>query len=130
MEREQVVRIVEALANGVDPETGARIPHETFHSGETVRALFQAATWLKEAPQPAPGRTKPANPKFASAGAAWTAEEDVRLGSEFDSGLTVAQMALQHGRSSGAITSRLVKLGRLDPSKVKSRERGAQVQSP
>ena len=123
MEREQVVQILETLAKGLDPETDAPIPQETFRTAETARALSQAAALLKS------GRARSAA-KFASAGTPWSSDEDARLGNEFDSGLTVAQMALQHGRSSGAITSRLVKLGRLDPSTVKSRERGAQVQSP
>lgn len=39
--------------------------------------------------------------------------------------MTVGQMALQHGRTSGAIASRLAKLGRIDPATVKSRDRGA-----
>jgi hypothetical protein len=43
--------------------------------------------------------------------------------------MTIAQMALQHGRTSGAITSRLVKLGRIDPAAVKTRERGARAAS-
>jgi hypothetical protein len=41
--------------------------------------------------------------------------------------MTTAQIALQHGRTSGAITTRLVKLGRIDPAMVKSRDRGARV---
>lgn len=120
MERQQVITVLESLANGIDPANGARIPIEAFHTGDTVRALFAAAGFLKSAPS---------RQKFASAGAAWTAEEDARLGREFDSGMTVAQMALQHGRTSGGITARLVKLGRIDPAKVKSRDRGGQVVS-
>ena len=67
---------------------------------------------------------------LTSAGTPWSAEEDARLCREFDAGMTTAQIALQHGRTSGAITSRLVKLGRIDPATVKSRDRGAQVASP
>ena len=116
MERQQVITVLESLANGVDPSSGANV----HHSPDTVRALVAATTLLKTAPARV-------NPKFASAGSAWSAEEDQRLTQEFDSGMTVAQMALGHGRTSGAITARLVKLGRIDPATVKSRDRGARV---
>ena len=118
MDRQQVITVLESLANGMDPATGARIPLDTFHNGDTVRALFAATALLK-------GERRVVNAKFAAAGTPWSAEEDTRLVNEFDKGMTVAQMALQHGRTSGAITSRLVKLGRIDPATVKSRDRAA-----
>src|SRR6478672_1728840 len=128
MEREQVIAVVEALANGTDPSTGARIPHETFHSADTIRALFAAGALLK-ADAGGAARRRLGGSKLTSAGAPWGAEEDERLCRELDAKMTVAQIALKHGRSSGAITSRLVKLGRIDPSTVKSRDRGAHVVS-
>jgi hypothetical protein len=123
MDRQTVITVLESLANGIDPATGGRIPDGTFHTGETVRALFAASTFLKTE-----GR-RAASTTFSSAGSAWSAEEDARLNSEFDAGMTMAQIALQHGRSSGAITARLAKLGRIDPATVKSRDRGATVAS-
>jgi hypothetical protein len=128
MDREQVIAVVESLANGTDPNTGARIPHETFHSADTIRALFAAGALLKaDAATPARERTR--STRLTSAGAPWSTEEDERLCREFETKMTVGQIALQHGRSSGAITSRLVKLGRIDPSTVKSRDRGARIAS-
>jgi len=128
MDREQVIAVVESLANGTDPSTGARIPLDTFHSADTIRALFAAGALLKTDAATAV-RRQVGSTKLASAGAPWSTEEDERLCQEFDTKMTVGQIALQHGRSSGAITSRLVKLGRIDPSAVKSRERGARVVS-
>lgn len=124
MDRQQVITVLESLANGIDPGTEAQIPHETYHSPDTIRALFTAATLLKSERAP-----KPATTKLTSAGAPWNEEEDAQVCREFDSGMTLAQIALQHGRSSGAITSRLVKLGRIDPATVKLRERGARLAS-
>lgn len=130
MNRQEVITVLESLANGIDPGTGARIPHETFQTADTVRALFAATAFLKAPEMQAVRQSARAtNPTFTSAGTPWSAEEDARLGQEFDAGLTTAQIALQHGRTSGAITSRLVKLGRLDPATVKSRDRGARVVS-
>jgi hypothetical protein len=106
MDRQQVIVVLESLANGTDPATGARIPNETFHSADTVRALFAAASLLKGA--------RNGNTKFVAAGTPWSSEEDSRLTQEFDNGMTIAQIALQHGRTSGGITSRLVKLGKIE----------------
>jgi hypothetical protein len=124
MEKQEVITVLESLANGIDPATGAQIPYEAFHTAGAVRALFAATSLLKEADGPR-GRNARTGAKLASAGAPWSADEDARLASEFDAGLTVAQMALAHGRSSSAITLRLVKLGRIEATAVKSRERGA-----
>lgn len=126
MERQEVITSLESLANGIDPGTGRRIPLDAFHSADTVRTLFAAVTLLKSVDPGA--RTRPKH-GLTSAGEPWSAEEDARLGVEHDAGMTIGQIALKHGRSSGAITSRLVKLGRIDPSTVKSRDRGAAVAS-
>jgi hypothetical protein len=131
MEKQQVISILESLAHGNDPVTGLPIPIDAFHSADATRALFTASDLLRrtngsgEVLDPASSGKK----TLTAAGAPWSAEEDVRLGAEFDAGMTVAQIALQHGRSSGAITSRLVKLGRIDPATVKTRERGAKIAS-
>lgn len=119
MDRNQVITVLESLANGIDPASGAPIPIDAFHSADAVRALFTATSMLK-----APSERATKSP---SAGSPWSADEDARLTSEFDSGMTLAQIALAHGRSSSAISLRLVKLGRLEPDKVKARERGTKV---
>jgi hypothetical protein len=106
MDRQQVIGVLESLANGTDPSTGAPIPSETFHSADTVRALFTAASLLKG--------VRGGNTKFVSAGAPWSSEEDSRVTHEFEGGMSIAQIALQHGRTSAAITSRLVKLGKIE----------------
>ncbi|HYC62492.1 MAG TPA: hypothetical protein VEK79_23275 [Thermoanaerobaculia bacterium] len=68
----------------------------------------------------------PAKPsRVASAGTRWDDAEDVRLCAEFDSGMPVPEIAAAHSRSRTAITLRLVKLGRIDPSTVRVRERNA-----
>jgi hypothetical protein len=126
MDREQVIAVVESLANGTDPNTGARIPQDTFHSADTIRALFAASALLKAGAATAV-RRRAGSTKLTSAGAPWSTEEDEQLCREFDTKMTIGQIALQHGRSSGAITSRLVKLGRIDPSIVRSRDRGAHI---
>jgi hypothetical protein len=120
MDRNQVITVLESLANGIDPASGARIPIEAFHEGDTVRALFAATALLKTS-------NERRSQQGAAAGTPWSAEEDTRLCGEYDRGMTIAQIAVAHGRSSSAISLRLVKLGRLDADKVKVRERGTNV---
>jgi hypothetical protein len=61
MNRDQVIPVLESLANGVDPATGTRIPLDAFHTADTVRALFAAATLLRERDTP-PKESAPAPP--------------------------------------------------------------------
>lgn len=92
MERDQVISILESLTDG-QPELIAE-------------ALAAAVTVLRGRPRP------------ESAGQPWTAEEDAQLWAEYDAGMRIADIARQHRRSRGAITSRLVRCGRIDPVRV------------
>ena len=126
MERQEVIAVLESLANGIDPATGQKIPLELFQASPTVDALSTAGALLKE---DGARRSSRNNPTFPAAGAPWTEEEDERLLGEYDSGMSVAQIGLAHGRTSGAITARLVKFGRIDPTAVKQRQRGLQAEA-
>ena len=124
MERSQVITVLESLASGVDPTTGV-VSHEVFAAPNVIRALFVAADLLKRMPAPAATGTQKQQPP--AAGARWTADEDAVLAREFDQGTSIAEIASRHSRTRGAITSRLVKLGRIDASSVRLRDRGAAV---
>lgn len=104
-------RIIEALAQGVDPETGAEVlPQDSLlQRPAVIRALFCASQALTTAER----KKKPADAASGNAGSAWTEEEDRRLLDAFDQGSTVDQLAHAHGRSKGGIASRLVRLGRI-----------------
>jgi DNA-binding NarL/FixJ family response regulator len=117
MNLEQVTQTLDALANGVDPATGSRIPIDAFHSPDVVRALFMASNLLR-----GHGRRQ-------AAGSRWTEEEEAKVARAFDAGQSIADIAREHKRTKGAITSRLVKLGRLDPATVTLRERKARLAS-
>jgi len=129
MERKRVVSILKTLASGVDPLTNEPA-HQAFTGMEVIRALFLAADWLANGGDPIdPSGARAAPParrdKPRAAGMPWSEEEDLALAAEFDAGVTVSEMAVQHGRTRGGITTRLVKLGKIDPSSVKQRERYA-----
>lgn len=127
MEREQTMRILNALANGVHPATGEKFAADSpYQHPDTVRALFEAMRVVEgngagtapaaPAATAAPAR-KPALPQTGS-GSRWSPDEEQRLAAAFDAGRTVDELARSHGRSRAGIEARLVRLGKLDVSAV------------
>ena len=53
---------------------------------------------------------------FEKAGSPWTNEEDASLIKSFNDGEKIKELSVSHRRTNGAIRSRLVKLGLIDPS--------------
>ena len=49
--------------------------------------------------------------KQPNVGIAWSGEEDERLSTEYLSGMKIAEIAREHGRTSGAVRARLKKNG-------------------
>src|SRR5690348_16184848 len=104
MEREQTLRILNALANGVHPATGEKFAADgPYQHPDSVRALFEAmravegASAALAAPAAAPERkAAPAMPQSGS-GSRWSAEEEQRLATAFDAGRTVDELARAHG---------------------------------
>ena len=83
-------RIVEALASGIDPETGDVLPAQsTFNSPQVIRALFVAGKALDSAAK----RAERDNSLPGNAGRSWSDEEDKELLSLFDSGAPVKSIA-------------------------------------
>ena len=103
-------QIIEVLAGGVDPATGEVMPDDSpLNDQHVIRALFIAAKALELMSNKA--TRSAATP--GNAGKSWSDEEDQRLVAAFDTGTPVTALARAHERTSGAITSRLIKLGRL-----------------
>ena len=102
-------RIIEALADGVDPRTGEVLkPGSPIESAEVVRALHTALTAIdREARKRERNSELPTN-----AGRPWNIEADQALGDLFDSGRPVADIAKTFQRTRGSIASRLVRLGK------------------
>ncbi|CAH2779015.1 MAG: hypothetical protein CBARDMAM_1014 [uncultured Caballeronia sp.] len=105
---------LETLARGIDPATGEILPEQSaFNNPQVIRALFFAARELEKPVQPEPaGRAERERPK--NAGRACPPEEDEALLKDFDAGMPPKQLAEKHGRTKGAIDSRLVRLGRIE----------------
>jgi hypothetical protein len=107
-------QIIEVLAGGVDPATGEVMPDDSpLSSPHVIRALFIAAKALELMTIKA---ARSAVDAPGNAGKSWSEDEDQRLVAAFDAGTPVAALARAHERSAGAITSRLIRLGRLQVS--------------
>ena len=95
--------IVRTLADGIDPTTGEILPTENvYNSPEVIRALFTLLEYINQDAFKDPLR---------NAGKPWTDSEDDKLRDEFLSKLKISVIAMEHGRSYGAIESRLDHLG-------------------
>ena len=95
--------IVRILADGIDPITGEILPENSvYNSPEVIRALFTILEAL---------RRPSMKPSAQNAGNPWTDAEENQLRDEFNSDMQIADIARTHGRSRGAIESRLERLG-------------------
>ena len=114
---------MEALADGRDPKTGAKLPASSpLEYPDVVRALHFACQVLEKA-EKEHRREKRLNARHSSgepasgappnAGKAWSAEDDRLLSHLFDSGLAFQAMAEKFHRTEGAIIARLVRIGKV-----------------
>ncbi|MCX4151973.1 MULTISPECIES: hypothetical protein [Paraburkholderia] len=115
MEREEAREILSMLAKGISPVTGEILATESpFNEPKVIRALIVALEQF-----PAASRAAASERKLpAQAGKSWPPEEDKRLLEAFDAGVKPNALAEIHGRTRGAIDSRLTKLGRLTSGKA------------
>ena len=94
--------IIRSLAQGIDPTTGEVLSSESvYNKPDVIRALY---TVLEETVP------KPVHP-YRNAGKPWTEQEEDMLINEYNAKMKIADMAKEHGRTYGAIESRLEHLG-------------------
>jgi hypothetical protein len=116
MEREQTLKILNALANGVHPVTGEVFAADSpYQHPDTVRALFDAVRAIDGTVAASP-QTRKTSEMPANTFVRWTPEEEARLAAGFDAGRNSAELAKLHDRSRAAIEARLLKLGKIDVS--------------
>ena len=110
MKNDDALKIIEALSDVVNPETGVVFVDESpFQTENITGALFAAAEALKYKISANHRRKNlPVN-----AGKKWTGQEDNEVSIAFDNGQTVTEIAEFHGRTRGSIHSRLVRLGKV-----------------
>jgi len=106
LETEEATRILQQLADGVNPYTGERFPADSpYQQADTVRALHLALEGLTKLRRATERKTGPGRP--------WSEDEEKELLRQFDDKVDVEQIAKEHERTTGAIWARLEKLGRI-----------------
>jgi ABC-type nitrate/sulfonate/bicarbonate transport system substrate-binding protein len=97
MARQHALKVLNALANGVNPVTGEVFAADSLYQHpDTVRALFEAVRALGS------DSTKSRDETPVGTFVRWTPEEEERLTAEFDAGKNTAELAKLHDRSRAA----------------------------
>ena len=115
MDATRARELLSVLADGIDPLTGEVLPREHLcNQPEIIRALHEVLRVSPSTKQ----KSQPRN-----AGKPWTEMEEDKLMDEFDAGVKLSEIAQEHGRTKGAIESRLVALGTINKTYI-NRTRG------
>lgn len=115
MSPQEALTIIQTLADGIDPQTGEVLSDQSpFNQPPVIRALHAATLALSRTIElPSDSQQAPSPKKADNAGRSWSPEEDLQLKADYESGVDPKALAQRHGRTTGAIKSRLVKLGLL-----------------
>lgn len=134
MQQSEAIQILQRLVDGFDPHTGEELPiNNPIRHLKTARALRLALKAMQGVDIMSPVQLELAEENAADAtvaivrsitsnrkkilparvGEAWTKHEDEELAEQYDSGMAIEDMAEKHGRTHGAIRSRLLRLGRM-----------------
>jgi hypothetical protein len=123
MESSEALRIIRALADGVDPVTRETLPAESvFQQPQTIRALERAAAALEICVDHQDKNSLPEieHIRLVDPTQPWRAEEDKRLYMEFYRSIDFEIIAQRLGRSKNAVISRLMKLAKKKPRAAKA----------
>lgn len=102
--------VLQALIQGVDPDTGSELPADTvLNRPDVLRALLVAVAALDTVEARALRRAQ--LPK--DVGKSWSDEEERRLKKEFGQQTPIPEIASKHNRTVRAIEARLERLGLL-----------------
>ncbi len=108
MDIPETLKIVRALANGVDPETGKNLEeNSTCRRPLVIKALNRAIGALVQ-------EQKREQRKPANAFRAWTRAEDAQVCEQVRNGKDFHDIAKAHNRTVPSIVARLVKLGKIN----------------
>ncbi len=113
MDEVTALRLIDTLANGVNPASGEVLAADNpCQQPEVLRALWLASRALQEQRL----RNLRQNNLPANVGKPWSEDENNALIAEFHSGRALTDIASLHQRTQAGIQARLEKLGLLQPS--------------
>ncbi len=128
MNLERTKEIIQALADGIDPYTGEQFPPDSpYQRADTVRALYTILEAAEDKTRRIPAGPRQIDPDKPMAGGKWTEEEEQRLRDAYAAHKPITEIATDHGRTPGAISSRLVRLGLIEDTPA---NRSGQGNSP
>jgi hypothetical protein len=105
MEIQEALKIMRALANGVNPQTGEALEtNSVCRQAETVKALNRALAALVQLEQREGTR-------LGDAGKTWTRTEDAQVCEEVQRGIDFYEIAKTHNRTVGSLVARLGEAG-------------------
>jgi hypothetical protein len=111
MEIQEAIKVIRALADGVNPETRELLRSDSVcRNPQAVMALNRALAALVT--QQERELKKP-----AGAGKYWSHAEDEQVCEELRKGMDFKEIAKIHSRTVPSIVARLVKLGKIVPEK-------------
>lgn len=115
MTPQQAAQLLEQLALGTDPRTGAALAEgDACTAPEVIRALFIARNALQGKSEPArKGPVVRNGVMLANVGKKWSGDEIDTLLQQFQAGTPLGRIAAQLGRTDGSIVARLVHAGAL-----------------
>jgi hypothetical protein len=113
MEIQEALRIMRALADGVNPDTGEVLAADAVYQyPPVVRAFHRAVRALEYVEERERSRKAPP----ANAGKSWSRAEDELVCEELRRGINFHQIAKTHNRTIGSIIARLVRRGKIRPN--------------
>ena len=124
MELTRAKETIELLADGINPATGEVLPAEgPYNDPIVIRALFTILDSIKAIKQPTRTPEQRQNDNVENgrprnAGLPWTTELREEAAAKFKKGSSVDELAESFERTSGAITSELVRQGLIDATEV------------
>jgi hypothetical protein len=111
MEIQEAIKVIRALANGMDPETSAALKEDSVcRVPDNVKALNRALGALVSQEERA--KEKPGN-----AGTYWTRTEEQQVCEELRKGINFEEIAKTHNRTVLSVVARLIKLGKITAEK-------------
>ena len=115
-------RVIQALADGVDPSSGEPVaPDSVLETPAVIRALHTALAALDAQIRPGLRAEEAGGERPAKAGRPWHFEDDCALAAAFDAREPIASIAQALGRTEDAIAARLVRIGRV-PDRESARQ--------
>ena len=121
MEIRKAQRIVEILAQGVDPTTGEAFASDSaYNEPQIIRALFTVHEFVRRARKPpmSADERRRENADLGrprNYGLPWTDDARAQVATAFQNGKPIAELAATFERTQGAIQAELIRQGLVEP---------------